>query len=230
MKRTIRLITGVLVGMAVPIGGVLLLSRALGEHDTLYRGQPFNNWCAQLTNHDAAAASEARSTVTSLIIPQLTNQIFSDTNDSKLRLTLIEQMNNLPCIQIYYTPALGRRASAINQLGALGPLAKSAAPALLEVLKRKEESLCGPAAGALVNIQANPDTAIPALMDCMVDRDGHGQSDVVEALGEYGPRAKAAVPALINLLADRSSKDIMQAVPKALKKIDPEAAAQAGVK
>jgi hypothetical protein len=35
---------------------------------------------------------------------------------------------------------------------------------------------------------------------------------------------------LVKLLADRSSKDIMAAVPTALKNIDPDAAAKAGVK
>jgi HEAT repeat protein len=231
MKRIVRLLIGVVVGMAVLIGLVLILSRLLGDHETIYQGKSFNDWCAQLTNRDAAAASQAKTTLTSLIIPQLTNQMFSDTNDSSLRMSLIEQLNNMPGMQIFYTPASGRRAIAVNDLGSLGLLAKDAAtPALLEVLKRKDEVLTGAASDALVKIQADPDAAIPVLLDCMVDRDGHGQSDVVEALGEYGPKAKAAVPTLIKLLSDRSSKEIMEAVPKALKKIDPEAAAKAGVK
>jgi HEAT repeat protein len=48
-----------------------------------------------------------------------------------------------------------------------------------------------------------------------------------EALGEIGPDAKAAVPLLIELLG--SKEDFRKEVPKALKKIDPAAAAKAGV-
>jgi hypothetical protein len=231
MKRIVRLLIGVVVGIALLAGLVLILGRVLGDHETLYQGKPFNYWCEQLTNHDTAAASHAKATVTTVIIPQLTNRMFSDTNDSRLRMALLDQLNDLPGMQIMYTPAIGRRAQAVNDLAALGPLAKDAAtPAFLEVFKHKDGLLIGPAADALVKIEANPDTVIPALIDCMVDGEGHGQSDVVEALGEYGPKAKAAVPTLIKLLADRSSKDIMEAVPKALKKIDPEAAVKAGVK
>ena len=231
MKRILRLFIGVLIGVAVLIGLVLILSRVLGDHETLYHGKPFNYWCEQLTNQDAVVAGQARTTLTSLIIPELTNRMFSDTNDSRLRMALVEHMNDLPGLQIMYTPSTGRRAQAVNDLGRLGPLAKAVAtPALLEVLKRKDDFLTGSAADALVKIQADAETVVPVLMDCMVDSEGHGQSDVVEALGEYGPKAKAAVPTLIKLLGDRSSKDIMEAVPKALKQIDPEAAAKAGVK
>ncbi len=82
----------------------------------------------------------------------------------------------------------------------------------------------------MVRIQAEPDQAIPALIGCLLDRQGRGRPDVVEALGEFGPKARAAAPVLVKLLADRSSKDIIVAVPTALKNIDPEAAAKAGVK
>ncbi len=127
-------------------------------------------------------------------------------------------------------PQEGRRVQAINDLGSLGPRAKAAAPALLQVLDRKDDLLCGPAATALAKIQAEPDRAIPALIGCLLDREGRGRPDVVEALCEFGPRAQAAVPLLVKLLADRSSKDIVAAVPTALKNIDPDAAAKAGVK
>src|SRR5438309_6155673 len=88
---------------------------------------------------------------------------------------------------------------------------------------------CGPAA-ALVRIQAEPDQAVPPLIGCLLDRQGHGRPDVVEALGELGPKARASAPLLVKLLAGRSSKDIIEAVPAALKKIDPDTALKVGVK
>ena len=145
-------------------------------------------------------------------------------------MSLIDQLNGLPGIHINYVPQEGRRVEAVNDLASLGPRAKAAAPSLFQALEQKDDLLCGPAAAALVRIQAEPDHAIPALIGCLLDRQGHGRSDVVEALGEYGPKAKAAVPMLVKLLPGRSSKEIVAAVPAALKKIDPDTALKAGVK
>jgi len=224
----LRISAGVLAGLGVLAAGTWILGRAIGTHKTVYEGKSIYYWSDQLTNRDAAASNKAAAIVYSQILPHLTNQMFSDTNDSKLRLALIDQLNALPGIQVYFVTADGRRAQAANDVGTFGPAARCAAPALLEALKRKDELLCSPAASALARIQADPETAVPALIGSLLDRKGHGQPDVVDALGEYGPRAKAAVPLLVKLLRDRSSKDLIRAVPQALKRIDPEAAARAG--
>ena len=203
---------------------------SLGNDETLYRGKPISFWAEQSTNQNPALNNHAMLMLNGVIIPYLTNQMFSDTNDSRIRMALIEQLNGLPRVHISFVPQEGRRVQAINDLGSLGPRAKAAAPALLAALDRKDDVLCGPAATALVKIQADPDQAIPLLIGCLLDRERRGRPDVVEALGEFGPKARAAVPVLIKLLADRSSKDITAAVPIALKNIDPDAAAKAGVK
>jgi HEAT repeat protein len=229
-KRMLRMSAGVLAGLCVLGAGTWILSRALGNHQTTYQGKSLYYWSVQLTNQDAGASNKAAAVLYSQIIPHLTNRMFSDTNDSKLRLALIDELNTLPGIQVDFAGATSRRVQAVMDLGSFGSRAKSAAPALLEALKRQDDVLCEPAASALVSIQAEPEAVIPALIGCMVDDRGHGRSDVVEALAQYGPRAKAAVPTLVKLLKDRSSKEIVRAVPRALRQIDPEAAAGAGVK
>ena len=230
MKRILRLVIGVVLGSGVLVGGIWILIHSLGNDETLYRGKPIAYWAEQSAQQQPALSNQAMLMLNGVIIPHLTNQMFSDTNDSRLRMALIEQLNVLPRVHITFVPQEGRRVQAINDLGSLGPRAKAAAPALLQALHRKDDVLCGPAATALVRIQAEPDQVIPALIGCLLDREGRGRPDVVEALGEFGPRARAAVPTLVKLLADRSSKDIMAAVPTALKNIDPDAAAKAGVK
>jgi len=224
----LRMSAGVVAGLGVLAGGTWVLSRTIGNHDTLYEGKSVYYWSVQATNQDAAASNQAAAVVFSQIVPCLTNQMFSDTNDSKLRLALIDQLNALPGIQINFAAAAGRRVQAATDLGMLGLCAKSAAPALLEALKGQDEVLCESAAKALAAIQADAETAVPALIACLVDREGEGRADVVEALGEYGPRAKAAVPMLVKLLQGRSSKELRRAVPRALKQIGAEAAAGAG--
>ena len=228
MKRTLRMSAGVLAGLCVLVAGTWILSRAVGNHETMYQGKSLYYWSVQLTNQDAGASNKAAAVLYSRIIPHLTNQMFSDTHDSKLRLALIDELNTLPGIQIDFVGASSRRVQAVMDLASFGSRAKSAAPALVEALKRQDGVLCEPAAGALLSIEADPQAVIPALIGCMVDDKGHGRSDVVEALAQYGPRAKAAVPILVKLLKDRSSKEIIRAVPRALRRIDPEAAARAG--
>jgi hypothetical protein len=228
MKRMLRLSAGVLAGLGVLAAGTWILARTIGTHKTLYEGKSIYYWSEQLTNQDAAASNKAAAIVHSRIIPQLTNQMFSDTNDSKFRMAVIDKLNTLPGFDVYYMTAPGRRVQAANHLGVLGPGAKDAAPALIEALKRKDDMLWVVSAGSLGRIQADPEAAVPALIGRLLDRRGHGQPEVVEALGEYGPRAKAAVPMLEKLLKDRSSKELIKAVPQALKRIDPEAAAGAG--
>ena len=230
MKRSPRILLGLAAGLVALAGALWALTVALGDHETLYQGKSFDYWCAELASPDAAASNRASLVVSTVIIPQLTHQMFADTNDSTLRTILVDQLNGLPGLHIDFTPAEGRRIGAVNNLGALGPRAKEATAPLLTMLKLKDDTTCGVAAGALVKIQAEPDALVPALIGCLVDENGRGRADVVEALGEFGPKAAAAVPELVKLLQDQSSKDIMRTVPLALKQIDPQAAAKAGVR
>jgi HEAT repeat protein len=227
-KRMLRMSVGVLVGLGVLVVGVWILSCTLGTGQKLYEGKSCYYWSLQLTNRDAAISNKATAILYSRIIPHLTNELCSAAKDSKFKLALIKQLNELPGVQIYFEGADQRRAQAAFDLAAFGPKAKGAAPALLAVLKGQDDTLYRPAARALASIGADPEAAIPVLIGRLVDRDGHGRPDVVDALAEFGPRAKAAVPTLVKLLKDRSSKDIIRAVPRALRRIDPESVPRAG--
>jgi hypothetical protein len=229
MKRVLRLSAGVVAGLGILAAGTWILSRAIGTHEKLYEGRSVVYWAGQLTNHDEAASNKAAAVLNSQIIPHLTKEILSDTNDSKLKLALIARLDALPGIEVEFLSAGARRARAANDLATCGPRAKIAAPALIEALKGKDETVYCAAARALARIQADPETAVPALMGRLADLRGHGRPEVVAALGQYGPRAKAAVPMLVRMLGDHSSKEIIRIVPVALKQIDPEAAAAAGV-
>ena len=230
MKRPLLMSAWVLAGLVVMAGLLFLLARALDDCDTLYQGQSLDHWREQATNSDATISREALTLLTGVVIPALTNQMFSDTNDSGFRITLIEKLEELPGVRVDFTASDGRRIQAVSELAGLGPLARSAIPALLEALRVRDPVLLAAAAQALPRVEADAVVAVPALLLCLTDAQGNGNPDVVEALAAYGPKARAAVPALIQLLGDRSSKEIVHAVPEALKAIDPVAAAAAGVK
>jgi hypothetical protein len=224
MKTVLRLLFGVGCAFSIALVVLWLGTLTLRSHDDLYDGRPFEYWQSQLSSPKEMASTRACNVVSTVVIPQLCRQMFSDTNDSGFRMAVIDRLNNLPGVHVTYVPADGRRVGAVNALGALGTNANMAIPALLQALRSKDDLLCGPVAAALVKIGADAERVVPALIECVTDENSHGRPEVVEALGEYRQKAKTAVPLLVKLLADKSSKEIMVAVPQALKKIDPEAA------
>ena len=68
---------------------------------------------------------------------------------------------------------------------------------------------------------------MPLLIGYLEDNDL--RVEAAEALGDFGSAAKSSVPKLLPLL-EIPDKDLRHAVTEALKKIDPEAAAKAGIK
>src|SRR5437868_4945782 len=119
MKRISRLLIGVVLGSALLLGGIWLLIHSLGNDETLYRGKPIEYWAEQSGQQQPALSNQAILMLNGVIIPYLTNQMFSDTNDSRIRMALIEQLNGLPRVHISFVPQEGRRVQAINDLGGL---------------------------------------------------------------------------------------------------------------
>lgn len=231
LGRTIaKLAAGIVGGFAVIAFGIWALTHLLADRERLFEGHTIDEWRERLTNSSPQSAALARGVVTKLIIPALTNQMFCDTNDSSFKVFMADKLESLPGVQVDFSSSSERRIQAVIALASFGVEARSAGPALIEAVRRPEELLCAHAASALAEIQVDAESAVPALLASIVDSQGNGRPEVVDALGEYGDRAKAAVPKLIGLLQDRSSKEIRFAVPRALKKIDPEAAAKAGVR
>lgn len=229
MKRLAPMLATVFLGVAILVGGLVLLRRAVGHHETLFEGRPVHLWAADLAGPDPAVSNRAAQVAVERIVPHLTNAVFTDTNDSSFRVITAERLSQLPGMHVEYLVADGRRAAAITDLVSLGPVGRAGLPALFELLRTRDGALCEPAAAAVAALRADPAVAIPLLMGCLVREDGYGRPAAVEALGEYGPAAKAAAPQIEQLLSDRSSKALMRAVPEALRRIDPAAAARHGI-
>lgn len=227
LKKIKSILIGVLVGLVVLVGTIWLLTKTLGNlHETLYGGKPIAYWQQQLIGHDTGASNQAFAVVNTQIIPQLLDQMFHDTNDSKIRLAAIEMLNGIPGIQIDFTPTEGRRSAAAARLGEFGPAVKATVPTLIGALNGKDPVLHAPAIQALGNIHSDPEVVIPILISRLTNEDLNDEA--ATALGNYGSLSEAAVPKIIPLLK-APSKEARAAARTALKKIDPIAAAQAGV-
>lgn len=225
-----RVLIGVPVSIGVLAGVILVMIWSVKERPVRYDGKPMEGWLQDLNGQDATVSNLASAELSAQIIPQLTNQMFLDTQDSHLRMKLIELLNELPGVELQYEPALYRRAAAARRLGDIGPLAQLAVPALLQALTAGDSVVRSRAAESLGRIHTDAGHVVPALVNSLSDTNSEVRASAAEALSGWGKEAQPAVPRLVQLLDDRSDRDLMTAVREALKQIDPDAAAKAGVK
>jgi PBS lyase HEAT-like repeat-containing protein len=222
-KRVIRIFAGLLTGIFVVAGLFLLLIRNLGNHETMYAGKTLGKWAQQLNSTDAGASNQANEVLNTQIIPGLVDQMFHDTNDSPLRLSLVKSLNRFPGVHIFYNAALSRRSNAASDLGDFGPSAKAAVPFLIQALQGPQVELHEAAIQSLGRIHSNPDVVLPLLVPCLTNDDLN--EDAAIALGNFGSVAREAFPKIVPLLKN-GDPHVRVAARTALKKIDPETAAK----
>ncbi|HWW02988.1 MAG TPA: HEAT repeat domain-containing protein [Candidatus Acidoferrum sp.] len=122
------------------------------------------------------------------------------------------------------------RVNAAFALGQMGAAGRPAVPALLQALRenksRRETALLCLALGKI----GKQEQAVKAtLRATLSDKRPGVRSATADALAVMGGSAKDAVPALVRCLDDQD-RDTRHSISNALKAIDPEAAAKAGVK
>jgi len=227
-RRLPRLSAAVLIGLAL-IGGVIwVLTKTLGNNeDPTFQGESLYHWAQQVNSPNPAASNRANALLTSVILPQLTETMFHDTNDSRLRVALVQKLNELPGVCIYFNQAEGRRVAAAARMGEFGPPAKGAIPSLIQAIEGHDRAVPGAAMKSLGRIRCQPDVVVPLLIRYLDD--DQFKDEAIEALGDFGPQAKEALPKLLPLLKVHD-KDLHHAVVQALNKIDPEAGAKGGGK
>ncbi|OAI48646.1 hypothetical protein AYO44_06700 [Planctomycetaceae bacterium SCGC AG-212-F19] len=102
----------------------------------------------------------------------------------------------------------------------------AATTVLLELLKDPDPHVRWLAVYS-INRRFDPAKVVPGLSVILRDEHLPNRRWAAHALAAFGPNAKEAVPILLNALQE---KDFFEWAADALKKIDPEAAANAGVK
>jgi HEAT repeat protein len=137
-------------------------------------------------------------------------------------------------IQIYrerLSNPSGRDELIIAQVfGAIGPAASDAVPQLIQAATDTNHPVIRLyAVGALAGIHTRPDLTLPACIKALHDPVDAVRAEAIAGLDAFGTNAQFAVPDLVKALADPAPA-VRDNASSALKKIDPEAAAQAGVK
>ena len=130
------------------------------------------------------------------------------------------------------------RYSAAYSLSFIGPAAKDALPALIQNFKDTDESVRDATVKALFAIAQDQKTyrwrpeCVSVMMPALIQILKEPNTDdlrVIRLLGDLGGDAKNAVPALLPFL-NNANVAISSATAVAIKSIDHEAAAKAGIK
>jgi hypothetical protein len=126
------------------------------------------------------------------------------------------------------------RETAVFTLRSLGPVASDALPSVIKCVHDPSYSVQYHAIFGLGGIHQEAERVIPILVECLEQPPPPRYSvnlrhNALWSLSQFGAQAKPAVPSLLRLLND-SHASIRSDVTNALKAIDPEAAAKAGVK
>lgn len=113
-------------------------------------------------------------------------------------------------------------------LGNIGPAAKAAVPVILPFINETNRIVRWDATIILGRIHSEPALVVPVLMRNL-NPTNVILSTTIFALGQFGKDAEPAVPALLQCLSN-NNEFVRINTTNALKQIDPEAAARAGIK
>lgn len=123
-------------------------------------------------------------------------------------------------------------------LATYGTNSKSAIPRLMALATNADSVVRNVAIAALAKIHSQPDLTVPLLTKALDNRNERMRAAAAEGLGNFGNEATSAVPALIELYHHEQNQlpehdpfkpQALKTIRDALLKIDPAAAAHAGI-
>lgn len=120
------------------------------------------------------------------------------------------------------------RFAASRALAAVGPAAGGVISTFLRGATNRDAAMRQWAVMGLDELNAEPHLVVPALAKSLSDTNWFVRTVAAEALGRFGKEALQAVPALVQSLKD-TNKFVRGSATYALTRIDPVAAANAGV-
>ena len=126
----------------------------------------------------------------------------------------------------YSVAAMDCQIAVSRSLIDIGP---PAIPSVMRWVASTNESQRISAVYVLSQIKSQPSVVIPVLVAFLSHTNFEVRLWAVEGIGNFGTEAQRVLPALTKMLSDPNGP-VRRAATNALKAIDPEAAARAGVK
>jgi len=232
----------------------ILAAREPTTANPVYHGKRLSEW---LKDRDRKAATEAIRQIGTNAVPRLLKEAAA--HDSFVKALAAHLLRQQSLVKWHFETSSDHQANALRGFRALGTtgavalaqgltnsnkwirhgcvgqseMAKEYREILFEPmlnsLKDPEPMVRARAANALGMLGQQPDKVVPALIELLSDKDEWVQCMAAVGLDLYGAPAKPAVPALLRSLTNSSSR-FLSFGTHAVKKIDPQAAAEAGIK
>jgi HEAT repeat protein len=230
-----------LLGLAVATGCALvlliptcrLICFGLLQNEQRFRGRPTRYWTRALADPDVAAFAETCRILNkggSKAIPMLLEALADA--DPQARYAAAEVLGAIgpdavpPLTEALKTSNPLVRIGAARALGRIGPEAQAAIPALGAATEDEVTLVTIMAVTALGRIGKE---AIPILTQVLRDKkELTVRRTILEAFCRLGPEAAAAVPLLLEVCKDEDSP-VYDLACEALRKVDAQAAAKAGI-
>jgi HEAT repeat protein len=228
-----------LIILFVAVAGIVAWLLLRPDPEPMYEGRPLSYWCYRYKRHSSPDSKLQKQTETAIrtigtnAIPTLLHWLKA--SDSKFKLEIMDLAQKQNLVHVNFSDNSIQRVEAANGFECLGPIGKSAVPALVEIYNDNLSNgdyyffLRGAAVQTLGYIHSMPEVSVPLLTKSLSDPIIGIRYASAISLGAFGNDAKPAVPELIKALSD-SSFSVRDEAVSALKKIDPETAAKAGVK
>jgi HEAT repeat protein len=132
-------------------------------------------------------------------------------------------------VQDPHAPVSMVAAESLNIIDPQAVVNEGVVPILINLLKDPDQQTAMNAARTLGKIRKQPEVVIPTLMEAAQGTNYEVAASSLDGLADFGAEAKAAVPLVMTTLRHKDGR-MRYAAAYALKQIDPEAAAKAGVK
>jgi hypothetical protein len=228
--------------------------------DPIYAGKRLSQWIKELNSPvpgASAAATDAVKAIGTSAIPQLLIEASAhDSAPKAIANALIEKQS---FFKLHIVSASDHQSRALRGLCALGTNGASAVAQgltnsdkwirhgcvgqwemctyypdivfdpLFSRLKDSEPIVRARTANALGMLHQQPERVVPVLIELLRDRDDWVRCMAALGLNLYGDAAKPAVPALLQSLTNSGSA-FRSFATDALKRLDPQAAAKAGIR
>jgi hypothetical protein len=203
----------------VSIAGILAL-RGLREPDPVYKGKPLSAWLEQyyrsLENPDSPMTGGG--TIVGVTPDDLGGEESAKEAEMAIR-----------AVGASALPVLLRMAKVHDSVFRRQWIVVSYRQSVIPAQWRTDYAYRGMATWGFFILGPAAKPAVPTLARLLDDQHADVRVSIVQTLGSMGNAAQDAIPALVNCLRHKDA-DTRLAAAEALKQIDPEAAARAGVK
>jgi len=198
------------IALAVLLGAILgvLVWQIFRFREPVYQGKRLSVWLEQYgTNHWSAGQSGDLDKQAEIAIRQIgTNAIplylgMMTTTEWPLKIKLMAHIPRQLLAGFYTRSVYEYRILCADGLIALGEEAKSAVPALINLLNHRDPDLRYPAVFALRSLGPVASDALPSVIAHLKDADFSVQSDAILGLGEIHQDPQRVIPILVEFLS-----------------------------